>query len=136
MSESEAVTAVSLEALEARLVILEEYVFSQVTPRFDDVQESQTAHRDLLIERIDSYFSRTEKQISEMKQNLAQVLAELRVRTQEKIAAEIRKVTSDDIAESLTKKILVTRPANREELKNPENVLVTRPATPAEIRNQ
>src|SRR5436190_24203151 len=107
------VTAVSLEALEARLAILEEYVSTQVTPRFDDVQDQQVAHRDDLTDRVDDYFSRTEKQISEMKLNLAQVLGDLKVRTQEKIAAEIKKVTSDEIAESLTKKILVTRPANR-----------------------
>ncbi len=130
------VTAVSLEALEARLSKLEEYIDSQVTPRFDDVQDSQTAHRDLLTERIDSYFSRTEKRVSEAELHLAQVLSELQVRTQEKIAAEIRKVTADEIAESLTKKVLVTRAATRDELKNPDNILVTRPATPAEVRNQ
>ncbi len=127
------VTAVSLEA---RLSKLEEYIDSQVTPRFDDVQDSQVAHRDDLTDRVESYFARTEKRLSEVTQHVYTAIAELRVRTQEKIAAEVRKVTAGEIAESLTKKILVTRPANREELKNPENVLVTRPATPAEIRNQ
>ena|SRR5947207_14949588 len=136
MSESEAVTAAHLEALEARLVKLEEYISTQVTPRFDDVQDSQTAHRDCLTERIDNYFSRTEKRVSEAELHLAQVLSELQVRTQEKIEAEIRKVTADEIAESLTKKVLVTRQATREDLKNPESVLKTRPATSAEIRNQ
>ena len=130
------VTAVSLEALEARLSKLEEYIDSQVTPRFDDVEDSQTAHRDYLTERIDSYFARTEKQLSEVTQHVYTAIAELRARTQEKIEAEIRKVTADEIAESLTKKVLVTRAASRDELKNPENILVTRPATPAEIRNQ
>src|SRR6266480_5883211 len=110
------VTAVSLEALEARLSKLEEYIDSQVTPRFDDVQDSQTAHRDLLTERIDSYFSRTEKKLSEVTQHVYAAIADLRVRTQEKIAAEIRKVTADEIAESLTKKVLVTRPATRSEI--------------------
>src|SRR6266480_204365 len=98
------VTAVSLEALEARLTILEEYVFSQVTPRFDDVQDQQVAHRDDLTERVESYFARTEKKLSEVTQHVYTVIAELRVRTQEKIAAEIKKVTSDEIAESLTKR--------------------------------
>jgi conjugal transfer/entry exclusion protein len=132
VSESEAVTA---EALEARLANLEEYVSTQVTPRFDDVQDQVHGHREDLTDRVDDYFSRTEKQISEMKQNLAQALGELRVRIQEKVQEEIRKVTADEIAESLTKKVLVTRQATREELKNSDNVLKTRPATPAEIRN-
>ena len=125
--------AVNLEALEKRIEKLEEYIDSQVTPRFDDVQDGQAAHRDLLIERIDSYFSCTEKQISEMKQNLVQVLAELRVRIQEKVQAEIKKTTVEEIAEALTKRILVTRAATRDELKNDENVLKVRPASREEL---
>jgi hypothetical protein len=63
-------------------------------------------------------------------QNLEDQVREIRKKFDERIQQEIVKVTSDDIAEALTKRVLTVRTAARG-----ENVdVVIRQASPAEIR--
>ncbi len=121
-----------IATIEERIKALEDYIASQVTRRFDDVQDENKATG----ERVNEYYSRTEKQITRaeeyLREHLAQALAELRAKFYAQVEKEIRKVSADEIADALTKKILVTRPATRGEVAD----VVVRNASIAEIRNQ
>ena len=77
--------------------------------------------------------NKVEGESSELRKGFDEALAKLQEKFYEKVHEEIRKVTTDEIAESLTKKVLVTRPATREESRNPDTLKI-RQATHAEIR--
>ena len=145
--------AVTLEALAERIGRLEEHVATQITPRFDDVQNEHKS----LFGRIDLYFADLQKQLNtervdlqkqlnetnvtlsaELHKLLAEahnLLDEVRQKFHDRIQEEIRKVTADEIGESLTKKILITRQATREELNSPDT-LKFRHATFDELHNR
>jgi len=149
----EEVKEVTLEALTERIGRLEEQVKTQITPRFDDVQDENKA----LFGRIDLYFADLQKQINSVRADLEKelrkehtvlsddvnkllaesrlLLEEMRQQFAEKVRERIQAVTSDEIAEALTKKILVVRNATRDELNNPD-VLKVRQATLDEIHNR
>jgi len=147
------VKEVTLEALTERIGRLEEQVKTQITPRFDDVQDENKA----LFGRIDLYFVDLEKQLNSVRADLEKqlkkehavlsddvnkllaesrrLLEELRYQFVEKVRERIQAVTSDEIAEALTKKILVVRNATRDELNNPD-VLKVRYASLGELHNR
>jgi len=134
------VTAVNLDALTQRVEKLEQLIAEQITPRFDDVQDNYAS----ALSRIDDYFSRTQKAVTEAQKavsdahnELTRALAELRDKFNDRVREEIAKATSADIAEALTKKILVTRRATQAELRDPTSeILKFRHATSAEINQQ
>jgi len=147
------VKEVTLEALTERIGRLEEHIATQITPRFDDVQDENKA----LFGRIDLYFVDLEKQLNSVRADLEKqlkkehavlsddvnkllaesrrLLEELRYQFVEKVRERIQAVTSDEIAEALTKKILVVRNATRDELNNPD-VLKVRYASLGELHNR
>jgi len=131
----------TIESLGQRLEKLEKYIDEQVTPRFDDVQDDHKS----LSERINEYQKRIDKEVGELYDRLVadvrntqetlladfqKQLAEIREKFNARVKEEIAKVTANEIAESLSKKILVTRPAQRHEKAD----VVVRQATPAELR--
>jgi hypothetical protein len=71
-------------------------------------------------------------EISDIQRRVANELREIHAKSVAKEEEEIRKITSEEIAESLSQQILVTRQAHRKELKD---AVVVRHATPAELRN-
>lgn len=81
-----------------------------------------------LMQHIDS-------ELRSLRSEIETTLADMRVRFAEKVREKIEGVSADQIAAALSKKVLVVRPANREELKD-ANTLVIRQATATEIRNQ
>src|SRR6267154_1511180 len=147
------VKEVTLEALTERIGGLEEQVKTQITPRFDDVQNE---HK-VLFGRIDLYFADLEKQLNSVRADLEKqlrkehavlsddvnkllaesrlLLEEMRQQFVEEVRERIQAVTSDEIAEALTKKILVVRNATRDEPNSPD-VLKVRQATLDEIHNR
>ena len=76
------------------------------------------------------------------KQNLLQIeiqrtLEDLRQQFAQKVQERIAAVSSDQIAEALAKKILVTRPATHDEIRRgADGVLVVRQATQTELHQQ
>jgi dGTP triphosphohydrolase len=151
------VTALTLEAFAERVERLEEFISTQVTPRFDDIQDGHAG----LFGRIDLYFADLQKQINTLRADLedklkkehtilsddvnklfAKLLAESRVLLEEmrqqfveKVRERIQAVTSDEIAEALSRKILIIRNATRDELNNPD-VLKVRHASLGELHNR
>jgi hypothetical protein len=129
------VTAVNIEALTKRIEKLEEYVSTQAVPTFDDVYQDIKN----MVGRIDEYQRRSSaqvadidnrnaKQIANVDNRLANTLADLhksvtdtlaKLQTKfiDKVHENVRAVTTYEIAESLAKKVLVTRPATRDEIK-------------------
>ena len=119
-------------ALEARVAELESQVAVLVARTADDDQTFRE-----LAERINLYSARHEKAISAVDERvaraLAQIIADAFTNFHREVSAEaVTRISSETIAESLTKKILVVRNANRNEVAD----LVVRPATSLEIRNQ
>jgi hypothetical protein len=136
MSEVE---ALSLEAVAERVEKLEEYIDSQVTPRFDDVQNE---HK-LLSERMNEYQIRVEQALHYANSTLTADLYKLIHSTSASLSAEVREKFDKLLAafresvqqEIVNSKILTTRPATREEIKSGAAIAV-RQATSAEIRQQ
>jgi hypothetical protein len=100
-----------------------------------------------LVARINTEFARLNDEAvanqnrlhNEIKNTISEIhetLADLREQFVEKVRERIQAVSSDEIAESLTKKVLTTRPATREEIKTGGNVVAVRQVTAAEIRKQ
>jgi hypothetical protein len=73
--------------------------------------------------------------IADLQNKLAEELSDLRKKFNDRVQQEISKVTAEEIASSLSRKVLVTRPATRDELKDAD-VLKIRQATSAELRQQ
>ena len=118
-------------ALEARVAELESQVKVLVARTADDDQTFRE-----LAERINLYSARHEKAISAVDERVAKALSQVIVSVFEhfhrEVSAEaVAKISSETIAESLTKKILVVRNANRGEQAD----IVVRQATPQELRN-
>jgi predicted nuclease with TOPRIM domain len=128
--------------LEERTKKFEEHLSTQVHPRFDDIQDENAdvlgrANRILTevnadvreIEKtlLDEFFKLRESLVADFSKRLD----EIRLKFNERVKEEIAKVTSDEIAKSLTKKVLITRPASREEVKA-GTALAVRQATRAE----
>jgi len=131
------VKEVSLEALTERVEKLEQYIDSQVTPRFDDVQDD---HRNLS-ERMNEYQERVEKELNRANTTLVAELYRLTQDTNstlstefrekfDKLLAAFRESVQQEIANS---KILVVRPATLEEIRKGLGIAV-RHATFAELR--
>jgi hypothetical protein len=125
--------------LEARVAGLEAIVAVLVERTKDDDESFRS-----FSERINEYGKRSEQAIAVIHEqlvkkfadDLAQFGARLHASFAKDVAAEaVAQVTSEKIADSLSKKILVTRPATREEAKS-ANVVVVRNATSAEVRKQ
>jgi len=136
---------------------VKEVTLEALAERFDDVQDG---HRSLSA-RINEYQGRLEKQnaethqrivnelnealadlrrelrqqVAEMNKQLRQQLGQLNEQFVAKVRERIHAVTSDEIAEALTRKILVVRNATRDELNSPD-VLKVRQATLGEIHNR
>jgi hypothetical protein len=136
MSEA---TAVTLEALAERVEKLEQYLDSQITPRFDDIQDDHRA----LSARMNDYLIRVQKQLSYANDILVADLHKLIHNTNVSLSAEFREKFDKLLAafresiqqEIVNSKILVVRPATREEVKSGAAIAV-RQATPAELREQ
>jgi hypothetical protein len=127
MSETET----QIAALEARVAELE----SQLAVFIERAKDDDESFRSFS-ERINEYGKRTEKAVSAIHQEFSDELAQFGARLYETFAKDIAAeaavlVTSDVVAESLTKKVLVTRPAHRGET---ENVLAIRQASATELR--
>jgi len=106
-----------------------------LTKRIDEIEGSSIYtpdFEDVVVKRVDEYYKRLESEISDIQRRVANKLGEIHAKSVAKVEQEIRKVTSEEIAENLSKQILVTRQANRKELKD---ATVVRHATPAELRN-
>lgn len=122
MSETNAV-----EQLQERIVNLE--------GRLASYEEGLEEYRFNLIKRIDEYCSQMAGQIARIDERVADALAQISEDVQKNFLENVAKsaasqVTADVIADSLTKKVLVTRPAQRHEL---TTALVTRPAQKHEM---
>jgi hypothetical protein len=136
MSEVQAVT---LEAVAGRVGKLEEYIDSQVTPRFDDVQDDHKS----LAERMNVYQTRVENALNYANSTLVADLYKLIHSTSTSLSAEFREKFDKLLAafresvqqEIVNSKILTTRPATREEIKSGVAIAV-RQATSAEIRQR
>ncbi len=137
MSEVEVVKAPTVESLEARVVELEGIVKVFIERAKDDDESLRS-----LSERINEYGKRSEQAIAVIHEQLVKKFADdlahfgarLHASFAKDVAVEsVARVTSETIADSLSKKILVTRPALRGET---EPVLVVRQATASELREQ
>jgi hypothetical protein len=131
MSET---AAVSLEALAERIEKLEKHIEIHCL-RFDDVQDEHKS----LAERMNEYLIRVEKLLSYANNALTADLYKLALATNTTLSAEFREKFEELLAEFkqeiLAKKVVVTRPATREEIKTGTAVAV-RQATPTELREQ
>ena len=122
-----------LDALHARITKLEELIESQVTPRFDDVQDE---HK-LLAARMNEYQGRVEERVRELADRATHELYETLVnqgtetygRLLDQFRPEIRKIATQEFVTGLTKKVLVTRTASQADLKEGVPVVVVRHAT-------
>jgi hypothetical protein len=144
MSEEAAVKSPTVEALEARVVELESKVAS-VTDHAEQLELSNGDTFETLRsfgDRINEYGGRSEKAIAEIHERLvkkfADDLASFGARLHASFAKDVvveavAKVSSETIAESLTKKVLVTRPATRAEAQSGDT-LVVRNAQPHELK--
>jgi len=138
----------TLAELSDRVKKLEEYVTTQSVPTFDDIYnmlaavlkkaqafESETfKHTSELHAELNKYMQETRDKLVELfralETKIDQGIEDIRRRFNERIGQEIAKVTSDTIAEALTKRVLTVRTAQRG-----ENVdVVIRQASPAEVR--
>jgi hypothetical protein len=137
-----------LAELAERIKKLEDYVATQAVPTFDDIYKMFAAvlkkAQAFEVETIknasglhaehNTYLRETRDRLIEnfrsLETKIDQDLQDIRRRFNERIQQEIVKVTPDDIAESLTKRVLTVRTAARG-----ENVdVVVRQASSAEIR--
>jgi predicted nucleic acid-binding Zn-ribbon protein len=121
MSESETKTA----ALEGRVAELESQLAVFVDRAKDDDEQIRS-----LAQRVNEYGARYDEAVAAVDQRVADALAQFGARLYEAFAKDVAKdavtqVTSETIAESLSKKVLVTRPAQRHEL---ADAVVVRPA--------
>jgi len=122
-----------IDALTERVAKLEEYIDSQVTPRFDDVQDG---HK-VLSKRMNEYQGRVEQRISELTEKATRELYEkplagLResyAEMLEQFKKELCDIASQEFFKGLTKKVLVTRTASQADLKEGVPVVVVRHAT-------
>jgi hypothetical protein len=138
----------TLAELAERIKKLEEYVATQAVPTFDDIYKMFAAvlkkAQAFEVETIknasglhaehNTYLRETRDRLIEnfrsLETKIDQDLQDIRRRFNERIGQEIVKVTSDAIAEALTKRVLTVRTAQRG-----ENVdVVIRQASPAEVR--
>ena len=138
----------TLAELAERIKKLEEYVATQSVPTFSDIyhflaaslkkaqahQAETTVRATAAHEAQIAYLREAHQRFIEnfrvLAQNLEDQVQEIRKKFDERIQQEIVKVTSDDIAEALTKRVLTVRTAARG-----ENVdVVIRQASPAEVR--
>src|SRR5262249_26195016 len=127
---------------------LEEYVATQSVPTFSDIYHflaaslkkaqayeteataTATAPHEAQIAYLREVHQRFIENFRVLAQNLEDRVREMRKKFDERIQQEIVKVTSDEIAEALTKRVLTVRTAARG-----ENVdVVIRQASAAEIR--
>ena len=130
-------TAVSLEALTERVEKLEQYIDSQVTPRFDDVQDDHKS----LSARINEYQGRVEKALNYANSTFTADLYKLIDNTSANLSVEFREKFDKLLAafresiqqEISSSKVLVVRSATRDEIKSGAAIAV-RHATPTELR--
>lgn len=129
-----------MSTIEERLAALEEKT-AEFEARLENdrlwFEEANDSLRSFA-ERINEYGARAEKGVSEIYERVARTLSslsnDLYQHFSEKVAADVTaKITPDVIAESLTKRVLVTRPASQSELKSGLDVVAVRQATREEI---
>jgi len=65
-----------------------------------------------------------ESELTEIRKEITRTLADIRQKFVEKVHERIQAVSADEIAESLTKRVLITRPASREELKSHDTLKI------------
>lgn len=121
MSESET----QIAALEARVEELE----SQLAVFVDRANDDDEAIRSLS-QRINEDGARYDEAVAAVDQRVANALAQFGARLYEAFAKDVAvdvvgKISPETIAESLSKKVLVTRPVQRHEL---ADAVVVRPA--------
>lgn len=123
---------VNLETLVERIEKLEQHIETHCL-RLDDVQDSHKA----LVAQVNDYQSRVEKLLSYANEKLVTELYKTLGNTSDefreqfnKLLSELRESVKKEVA---TSRILVVRPATREELKDGKAVPV-RQATAAETR--
>ena len=122
-----------IDLLSERVSKLEQLIESQVTPRFDDVQDG---HK-LLAQRMNEYQGAVEQRVSELTERATRALYDVPVeqareayaRILDEFKAELRKIASEEFFRGLTRKVLVTRTANQADLKQGVPVVVVRHAT-------
>ena len=138
----------TLAELSARIARLEEYNTTQSVPTFTDIYEmfatvlkraqafQDTTHKhtsELHTEHC-KYMQETREKLVELfralEVKIEQDLADIRRRFNDRVENEVAKVTSDTIAEALTKRVLTVRTAARGE----QCDVIIRQASPAEIR--
>jgi hypothetical protein len=138
----------TLADLEARIKRLEEYQTTQAVPAFDDVYRMLAA----VLQRVQAFQNETYKHVSELNAEhtqymretrdklvdlsralevkIEQELAEVRRGFNERVTQEIARVSAEDIAQALTRRVLTVRTAQRGEQVD----IAVRQATPQEIR--
>ena len=110
-----------MDALHARIAKLEGLIESQVTPRFDDVQDE---HK-LLAARMNDYQGRVEERVAATAERVTREIYKMPMeRAQEaygrlldEFKTKLRKIASEEFVRGLTKEVLVTRGAIQNDLK-------------------
>jgi predicted nuclease with TOPRIM domain len=126
----------AVEALAERVERLEKHILNHCE-RFNDVQDDHTS----LSERLNEYQQRLDKQLSYANSVLIADLNKLLDKTNSVLSAEFRDKFDTLLAafreniqqEIASGRVLVTRPATREEIKSGVGIAV-RQASPAELR--
>ncbi len=133
MSEKEA-PSLNFESTEERVEHLAQ-LFRDIDDDYAALEVRLNAKMRELLEYQESFRKSFEAEVSAMRVEINKTLAELRERFDIKVQEQVNAVTAEEIASALSKRVLVTRSANREELKSTDT-LVVRQATAAEIRTQ
>jgi archaellum component FlaC len=127
-----------VKSIEERVADIEK-LLGHVQAHIVDVQDE--VH--IALRRVNDYQGRVDKDVSDVHQFVSDsvnrfvqtIYKEVRKRFSEEIAKEaFEKMLPETIAKALASKVLVTRPATREELKSGEGVLAVRQASREELK--